>query len=133
MSCSISFRRHVLRVKDAEGLSFAQAADRFSVGIASVKRWSNRLEPKPYVRKKPRKLDLDKLAQDVRDHPDAYHYERAARFGVTPKAIWQALRKLGVTHKKSPEAPEGERRQTACQCDRGLTWQGFVKHWFDQR
>lgn len=103
-----------MQVKDAGGLSFAQAADRFSVGIASVKRWSNRLEPKPYVRKKPRKLDPDKLAQDVRDHPDAYQYERAARFGVTPKAIWQALRKLGVTYKKSPGAPEGERRQTAC-------------------
>ena len=114
MSYSISFRRHVLRVKDAEGLSFAQAADRFSVGIASVKRWSNRLDPKAYVRKKPRKLDPDKLAQDVRDHPDAYQYERAARFGVTPKAIWQARRKLGVTYKKSPGTPEGERRQTAC-------------------
>ena len=113
MSYSISFRRHVLRVKDSEGLSFARTAARFSVGIASVKRWSKRLEPKPYARKKPRKLDPEKLAQDVRDYPDAYQYERAARFGVTPKAIWQALRKLGVTYKKSVTAPEGERRQTA--------------------
>ena len=94
-------------------MSFAQAADLFSVGIASIKRWSNRLEPKPYAHKKPRKLDPDKLAQDVRDHPYASQYERAARFGVTPKAIWQALRKLGVTY-KSPEAAEGGRRQTAC-------------------
>ena len=113
MSYSISFRRHVLRVKDVEGLSFARTADRFSVGIASVKRWSKRLEPKPCARKRPRKLDPEKLAQDVCDHPDAYQYERAARFGVTQKAIWQALRKLGVTYKKSVTAPEGERRQTA--------------------
>jgi len=113
MSYSISFRRHVLRVKDSEGLSFARTADRFSIGIASVKRWSKRLEPKPYARKKPRKLDPETLAQDVRDHPDAYQYERAARFGVTQKAIWQALCKLGVTYKKSVTTPEGERRQTA--------------------
>ncbi len=39
----------------------------------------------------------------VRDHPDAYQHERAARFGVTPKAIWQALRKLGVTYKSEEE------------------------------
>jgi len=114
MSHAISFRRHVLRVRELEQLSFAQTARRFLVGVASVKRWSKRLEPKPYVRKKPRKLDPAALAQDVRDHPDAYQYERAARFGVTPKAIWQALRKLGVTYKKSVNTPQGKRRQTTC-------------------
>jgi len=113
MSHPVSFRRHVLRVKEREGLSFGETADRFSVGIASVKRWSKRLEPKPYVRKKPRKLDPAALAQDVIDHPDAYQYERAARFGVSPKAIWQALRKLGVTYKKNPASPEGGRRCSA--------------------
>ena len=43
------------------------------------------------------KIDLAKLAQDVRDYPDAYQFERAERFEVTHKAIRQALRKLGVT------------------------------------
>lgn len=114
MSHSISFRRHVLTIKARDSLSFARTARRFSVGIASVKRWSKRVIPKPYVRKKHRKLDPSALARDVRDHPDAYQYERAARFGVTPKAIWQALRKLGVTYKKSVGAPQSERRQTAC-------------------
>ena len=113
MTYSISFRRHVLAIKDREGLTFSQAADRFSVGIASLVRWSAKLEPKEYRRERGLKIDLEKLAQDVRDYPDAYQYERAARFGVTPKAIWQALRKLGVTYKKNPHAPQGERRQTA--------------------
>lgn len=113
MSYSIDFRHHVLSVRDHEGLSFAQTAGRFSVGIASIKRWSKRLQPKPYERKAIRKLDPEALAQDVRDHPDAYQHERARRFGVTPKAIWQALRKLGVTYKKIPDAPESERRRAA--------------------
>jgi len=113
MSYPISFRGHVLRVKKRDQLSFAETARRFSVGIASVKRWSKRMDPKPYERKKPRKLDPAALAQDVIDHPDAYQYERAARFGVSPKAIWQALRKLGVTYKKSPASPEGGRRRAA--------------------
>jgi len=121
MSYSIDFRRHVLSVREKEGLSFAQTAGRFSVGIASIKRWSKRLEPKPYDRKTIRKLDPAELAQNVRDYPDMYQHERARWFGVTPKAIWQALRKLGVTYKKIPEPPEGGRRRAGClrQEDRG--------------
>ncbi len=97
MTYPISFRCHVLAVRAREGLTFSQAAARFSVGIASLVRWSKEIEPRPYRRQRGLKIDLEKLAKDVHDHPDAYQYERAARFGVTPKAIWQALRKLGVT------------------------------------
>ena len=61
MTHPIKFRRHVLRIKEQEGLSFAQVAERFSVGLASVKRWSKRLEPKQHERKKIRKIDFKKL------------------------------------------------------------------------
>ncbi len=103
------------RHKNGTGpLTFAETAERFSVGIASVTRWAKTPEPKSTREGRPRKIDLEKLAQDVRDDPDAYQYERAARFGVTPKAIWQALRKLGVTYKKIAGPSEGGRRRTAC-------------------
>ena len=113
MTYPISFRRHVLAVKEREDLTFAETAARFAVGIASVVRWSARLMPKPYERHAPGKIDLAALMQDVRDHPDAYQHERAARFGVTQKAIWQALKRLGVTHKKSHAAPQGGRCRSA--------------------
>ncbi len=87
MTYPVEFRHHVHGVKDREGLSFAQTSQRFSVGIASLVRWSACLEPKVHCRKKGLKIDLEKLAQDVRDDPDAYQYERAARFGFTPRAI----------------------------------------------
>ena len=87
MTYPISFRRHVLAVKEREGLTFSQAAERFAVGIASLVRWSAKLEPKEYKRARGLKIDLEMLAQDVRDFPDAYQYERAGRFGVTPKAF----------------------------------------------
>ena len=35
MSHSVSFRRHVLRIKARDDLSFAQVAARFSVGVAA--------------------------------------------------------------------------------------------------
>jgi len=69
----------VLAVKIREGLSFAQTAKRFSIGIASVVRRNARLAPKPYQRRAPVKLDMAALAQDVRDPQDAYQHERAAR------------------------------------------------------
>ncbi len=62
MSHPIEFRRHILRIKEQEGLSFSAVALRFSVGVASVKRWSKRLEPKPYERRKIRKIDPEALA-----------------------------------------------------------------------
>ena len=42
------------------------------------------------------------------DHPDACQYDRAARFDVTPKAIWQALGKPGVTYKKALTHPKAD-------------------------
>ncbi|MGG2142792.1 IS630 transposase-related protein [Symbiopectobacterium sp. RP] len=45
--------------------------------------------------------------------PDAYQKERAERFGVCQKAIWQALKKLGLTYKKTlphPKADESARQ-----------------------
>ncbi len=97
MTYGIEFRRHVLSVREKERVSFAETASRFSVGIASLTRWARSPEPKATREGRPREIDPEELAQDVRDHPDAYRHERAARFGVTPKAIWQALRTLGVT------------------------------------
>ena len=97
------FRCHVLSVCEKEGLTFCETAERFSVGVASLTRWARQVEPKATHEGRPCKIDLEKLAQDVSDHSDAYRYESAARFGVTPKVIWQALQKLDVTYKKSPE------------------------------
>ncbi len=82
MTYPVSFRRHVLPIREKEGLSFEKTSERFGAGIASLKRWSKRLHPKPYERRKIRKIDPEKLVQDVRDYPDASQYERAVRFGL---------------------------------------------------
>ena len=113
MTYSLDFRQKVLSVRVRDELTFDQVSARFSVGVASVVRWSNSPDIKPYVRVKHRKIDPDLLAQDVEKYPDAYQFERAERFGVCQKAIWSALRRLGVTYKKSIKASQGERRQTA--------------------
>ena len=105
MTYPVPFGRHVFSVREKEGPSFGETAERFSVGIASIKRWARRIAPRPRERRKVRKINPEKLAQEVIDHPDACQYDRddrAARFDVTPKAIWQALGKPGVTYIKKP-------------------------------
>ena len=105
MSYPIKFRQHVLMVKDRDGLTFAQTAARFSVGVASIVRWSRRIET-AYPATRQSKIDMAALARDVELYPDAFQRERAARFGVSQKAIWAALQRLKVSYKKSTEASE---------------------------
>ncbi|WP_440864717.1 IS630 transposase-related protein [Symbiopectobacterium purcellii] len=53
------------------------------------------------------------LIKDVEQYPDAYQKERAERFGVCQKAIWQALKKLGLTYKKNSTSSESRRKRPA--------------------
>lgn len=112
MTYPVKFRRHILDVRAKEGLTLEQTAQRFSIGRASLTRWIRRLEPNQSGSRK-RKIDLQALAQDVRNFPDAYQYERAERFGVVTNAIHMALKRLGVTYKKSPQTSQKVRRKTA--------------------
>ncbi|CAA2929041.1 IS630 transposase-related protein [Arsenophonus endosymbiont of Bemisia tabaci] len=99
MSYSIDFRRKVIFTMEEEGLSIRETAKQFRIGSASVSRWINQIEPKASTTRQ-RKIDKSELIKDVEQYPDAYPKERAERFGVCQKAIWQALKKMGVTYKK---------------------------------
>ena len=100
MTYPLKFRQHVLSIKVREGLTFAQTAKRFCVGIATLTRWAKRIEPITNVKRPWIKIDIHRLAQDIRDFPDAYHYERARRLGVSARGICDAMKRLGVTYKK---------------------------------
>src|SRR5947209_3381726 len=113
MTYSFDFRCKVLAVREKEGLSIRDTARRFDIGVATVRRWLKRIEARP-AKTRRRKLDKQALLEDVKHHPEAYQYERAARFGVSPKAIWQALKKLGVSYKKNAATPQSGPRRADC-------------------
>ena len=48
---------------------------------------------------------MEKLAQHVKDYPDAYLRERAEELGVTFQAIHCALKRLKISYKKNTTAP----------------------------
>ncbi|MGG2141506.1 IS630 transposase-related protein [Symbiopectobacterium sp. RP] len=75
-------------------------------------RWINQIASKASTTRQ-RKSDKSELIKDVEPYPDAYQKERAERFGVCQKAIWHALKKLGLTYKKTlrhPKADESARQ-----------------------
>src|SRR5262249_22442343 len=113
MTYPSSFRRKVLSVREKEGLTIAQVAKRFCVGVASVTRWVKNPDPKTTRNKPATKINMEALAQDVRDYPDAYQFERAKRLKASTQGINHALKRLGVSYKKNPASSKGQRRRTA--------------------
>ena len=51
------------------------------------------------------KIDMEKLAKEVKDHPDDYQHERAKRFNVSQSAIHLALKRVKISHKKKFRSP----------------------------
>ena len=56
------------------------------------------------------KLDRQKLAQYVGQHPDAYLHEIAKHFDCTPAAVCYALKQMGMTRKKRPPLTKSKTR-----------------------
>jgi transposase len=105
MTHSIDFRKHVFRVKQDEQLTYEETAKRFKIGKASLVRWNRELEPKKNRNKPSLKIDIAVLKADVINYPDSFHYERAARLGVSRSGIYWALKRLGISYKKNTESP----------------------------
>ena len=111
MSYDEKFRRHVLKIKEKESLSFAKVAKRFGIAKQTVYYWTKRLLEKKMRHRLPTKLCLEVLRHDVEEHPDAYQYERAERLGVSQNCIWRGLQRLGVAYKKKPGTSQSGSRK----------------------
>ncbi|TYP69479.1 transposase [Nitrosomonas communis] len=113
MTYPILFRHKVLSVREKENLSIAQVAKRFGVGVASVMRWIKTPDPRTTRNKPATRINMEMLAQDIKNYPDAHQYERAKRLGVSKQGINHALKRLSVTYKKKPVSPQSQRRRAA--------------------
>jgi transposase len=113
MTYSIDFRRKVLQIRKAKGLSIIKTSELFKISPTSIVKWNKTIMPKAGRNKPATKIDMEALAKDVKENPDSYHYERAARLEVGTRTVGDALKRLQVTYKKNVESSEGERRR-AC-------------------
>jgi transposase len=110
MTYSLDFRKKVMQIKESQSLTFQAASDRFGIGIRTLFRWANKIEPETTRNKPATKINMEKLAEDVKKHPDAFLYERAERFGVSKWGIGLALRRLGISYKKNSVSSKSEQR-----------------------
>jgi transposase len=120
---SIDLRKRVVDAYFAEHLSFEQAAERFSVGEATVNRWvsllrrTGSLAPMPASGGQPSKIEgdtLDAVHVLVLEKPDIIEREIASaldaihKVQVSRSAVNRALHRLDLSRKKRRSSPPNE-------------------------
>ncbi len=80
--------------------SIRAVAAQFEINKNTIVEWKKRIEIKKTRVRKPSKINDDALREDVEKYPDAYQYERAARFNCGVSSIGAALKRLNIIVKK---------------------------------
>jgi transposase len=117
---SMDLRRRVIGACDA-GAGTKRVAATFGVSPAWVRRLKQHrrergdIAPRNGGGSRGRKIDRARLAELVKQQPDATLVELRDRLGVavTPWAVCKALRELRLTYKKSPPAPPSRTAPTS--------------------
>ena len=92
--------RQMILAKLQSGETYRALSLEFGISKTTILNWKKQPERKVRV-SRTYKIDLEQLAQDVMDYPDAFQRERAVRFNCSDRAISKALKRLNVTRKKS--------------------------------
>ena len=106
MSYSLDFRKQVFKIKEQEKLTDQAVCKRFGISTRTFFRWKQNLIPVGKRNKPATKIDMEALKKHVEKFPDAYQYERAAFFGVSPNCILYALRRLNISAKKNTDSSQ---------------------------
>ncbi len=78
-----------------------QAVDFYDLSPTTIQNWKRCVHSKTTRQTKPYKISDDVLLNDVKEHPDDYQYERARRLNCSPSGIYHALKRLGISKKKT--------------------------------
>lgn len=89
----------------SEGHTQRETAETFRIGTTTIKEWKKQKEAGGTFavqarKRKPKKIEPDRLKGYVSAHPDAYLSEIATEFGCVNSAVHKALKRLGITRKK---------------------------------
>ena len=109
MAYSVDFRKKVVEYL-LKGHSQRAAASTFGIHQETVNQWYQQYRKTGSLKKKLpirkfRKIDPQKLKIYVMEHPDVYLKEIGEVFGCSDVAVLKALRRLGITRKKTKKIP----------------------------
>ena len=104
MAYSADFRKAAIEFKQS-GHTFAELKQVFRITPRTYYQWVELQETTGSLQyrnasTRQGKIDLEKLKQAVKEKPDAYLRELAAKFGVSTTAIHKCLEKHKITYKK---------------------------------
>ena len=104
MAYGKDFRQRAMEMLDS-GSSGVEVSKVLNIGYATLHRWKKRqgcgtLAPEYPTRRKPYKIDEEKLKSYVKENPDAYAYEIAEAIGSKRGTVESALKRLKITRKK---------------------------------
>ena len=103
MAYSIDFIKKAVAFRQ-EGHTFAELDEAFGIPSATYYDWEEKLQNGYFdikiKRTRIRKINKEKLKQEVAEKPDAFLKEYAKLFNCTPVAIFYALEDLNITRKK---------------------------------
>jgi len=111
---------HDLRIKALDyiekGGSKEDASRIFGITLRTLFNWIKRkkqgcLAPNQKRRRKPHKIDGEKLKAYIQEHPDSYLREIAQFFGTTITAVFYACKRLKITLKKRHLSTKREMRR----------------------
>lgn len=101
MPYSLDLRTRVVTFVENGG-GITRASKLFQVSRTSIYRWLNRNNLQATtVEHRQRKLDWFALEKDVAQNRDLRLIDRAKKFGVSPSAIFYALKKMKINRKKN--------------------------------
>jgi transposase len=115
MSYSIDYREAAINFKQA-GHTFAELKEVFKIVPQTYYNWlalkgeTGTLKARKAEHRQ-RKIDLKKLEQVVKEQPDAYLSEIAKTFQCTPQAVFYALKRGGITYKKTLFTPNATKKR----------------------
>ncbi|WP_227672111.1 IS630 transposase-related protein [Psychrobacter urativorans] len=106
MTYSADFRNQVIRNIKQKDMSIRQVCVFYHISKTTLQRWLKDPSIQKTRNKTPNKIPNDALLKDVELYPDDYLYERAQRFNCSKSGIEAALKRLGISKKKTLEHPK---------------------------
>ena len=105
MTYSVDYRKQVLS-SIVDGMTIREAALFYGLSTSTIHSWQQNLVPKITRNKAPTKIPDDALIEDVKRYPDDHNYERARRLNCSQMGIFNTLKRLGISQKKTLEHPK---------------------------
>ncbi|MBH5330101.1 IS630 family transposase [Eikenella sp. S3360] len=89
-------------------MSCREVAQEFDIALSTIVYWKRPQTAKQPKQRAPRKISKEALLEDIAQYPDSYGYERAKRFNCSTDGIHKALRRYGITRKKTNRHPKAD-------------------------